>query len=300
VVVGRLQLAALMASILLVGFVALSPGRSDAADAHLIGRDYVGTRSTTANFAGSGCGVAGTVALQLPRGAVRIRQPHQNIFLHVGSYLAGPDGFVGPNDTSDPRYARIDSFTTHDSTAGPQAVFTADASPRWCAGWTGDPSSRPIPASEQSQPQLDPTYHAGWRAAGAQPIVYYVLRNRSLRSIDPKNRIRSRPPSSMAISHRFPLYATAIRWRQWGEQTANGRGLLSYQGRRLGVNLQFYNAELGGDPQGLPHCPTGQIFYQNLYVQVPAWGKQTTYAVDQHCRRAFNDNSAGDLRPPGG
>jgi hypothetical protein len=273
------------------------PALSAAIPVHLIGRDLVGSSGTDASFSASGCGEFGTVAIQLPPGARALRPDPLN---EVGTYLFGPEGFRGKDVVGVEHYAQITSFAINESPLGPQGVFFASAVGPWCAGWTGRPSEQnpPTPAIEQTNPQQDPTYHAGWRTAPFLPIVDYVLDRTSLYSIDPKGHLRSVPPRTMSISRRFPLVAHDIRWRHWGYEQATGRGWLPFGGRSLTVNLQLYNAELGGDPQGLPRCPAGNTYYLDLGVAVPAWRLSTDYQIDQRCRNAYVDNGGGDVRPP--
>jgi hypothetical protein len=289
----RIAAGAFVAVLLAVAF----PMRGQAVEVHLIGRDLVTGNRADESFAGAGCGSPGAISVRLPSGSHSIAPDALD---SVGTYVPGPWGFIGKDSVGIDHYAQITAFSVQEASQGPLATFYAEAASQWCAGWVGEPSEgAPQPVSEIENPQLRPGYHGGWRTANATPIADYVLTRAHLYSIDPKSHIYASPPTTLAISKHWPLVARRVRWRQWGHQEATGFGTLRFRGQALRVKVQLYNTELGGDPEGLPHCTAGNAYYEDFAVEVPAWHRATTYRLDQRCHRAFVDNGAGDLRPPG-
>ena len=251
------------------------------------------TSSAERPFSASGC-VPDRRSAPLPSDARHVHPGALSYYdgdSSVGTLLEGPEDFANQPSFADPgeygdydilEYATITGFTVHPG----RAVWTAIAKPKWCAGYTGDPTKRrsPRPASRQAHPQTDPTYHRGWITADYQLQAVYTLQRERIWTLDPKGTMRSNPPLRLAASHNHDLVVDSIVWRHWGRPHPVGHGLVAYRG---GTAKATIYADYLTVADHLPGCPGTRVFYDSLTISIPKIADRSTdYRVGRHCTRA--------------
>jgi hypothetical protein len=212
----------------------------------------------------------------------------------VGTFLEGPRAFADqPSFSDEDEYGDYDileyaTITEFDVRPG-RAVWTAAASSKWCAGYTGDPRKphSPRPASRQAHPQRDPTYHRGWATTEYGLQAVYTLTRKRIWTLDPKGTLRSAPPARLAASHKHDLVVDSIVWRGWGKAHPVGHGLVSYNGGSVRATIY---ADYLTVATHLPGCGGTRVFYDSLTIAIPKIADRSTdYRVGQHCTRAVSN-----------